>query len=164
MTAPHPGPVSTAEVPLLTRGRRWQEQPVGFTFRTGARTITDADVVGFVNVAGYFAPTFIDLRPQADSVYRGRVVPGLFTVSLAEGLVFQTNVIFGTGIAFLGLELDIRKPVYTGDTIEVIVEVIESRPTSDGTRGIVRTRNVVVNQRGDEALIYSPSRLIRGGE
>jgi acyl dehydratase len=147
---------------VLPRGRTWPEQPPGFRFRTAARTITDADVAAFVNVAGYMAPTFTDLRPGEGQVFSGRVVPGLYVVALAEGLVFQSNVIFGTGMAFLGLSLDIRLPVYAGDTIEVWVEVLESRATSDGNRGIVRTRNVVMNQDRRAALIYEPRRLIRG--
>jgi acyl dehydratase len=81
---------------------------------------------------------------------------------LAEGLVIQTHVIHGTGIAFVHMDLDIKAPVYVGDTLHVDVEVTESRATSTGGRGLVTTRNSVRNQRDEEVLVYTPVRLLRG--
>ena len=52
--------------------------------------------------------------------------------------------------------------MYVGDTIGVTVEVIEQRPTSKGDRGLITTRNEVVNQRGEVVLVYTPVRLTRG--
>ena len=54
--------------------------------------------------------------------------------------------------------------MYVGDTIGVIVEVTEQRPTSKGDRGLITTRNEVVNQRGEVVLVYTPVRLTRGAE
>ena len=153
-----------AHVARLATGRTWDEQPVGFAFRSAARTIVEADLAAFVNLCGLNGPTFLDARHAEGSGYAGRVIPGLMTLSFAEGLVFQTNILSGTGIAFLGLDLDIKAPVYVGDTLEVIVEVIESRPTSSGGRGVVRTRNTVLNQRAEPVLIYTPLRLQRGSD
>lgn len=147
--------------PLL-RGRTWQEMPVGFRFRTSSRTITDADVSSFVAVAGLTEPLFLDARVAIENGYGGRVVPGMMTFSFAEGLVIQTGCIHDTGVAFLHMDLDIKGPVYVGDTIGVIVEVIEQRPTSKGGRGLVSTRNEVVNQRGEVVLVYTPIRLTAG--
>jgi acyl dehydratase len=59
------------------------------------------------------------------------------------------------------MDLDIKGPVYVGDTLGVIVEVTEQRPTSKGDRGLVTTRNEVVNQRGEVVLVYTPTRLTR---
>ena len=67
-----------------------------------------------------------------------------------------------TGIAFLGLEMDVRDPVYVGDTIEVVVEVTESRATSRPGRGIVKSTNTVVNQEGAVVLVYRPTRMQQG--
>ena len=62
------------------------------------------------------------------------------------------------------MEFDIKAPVYVGDTIGVIVEVIEQRPTSKGNRGLVTTRNEVVNQRDEVVLVYTPVRLTQSAE
>ena len=53
-------------------------------------------------------------------------------------------------------DLDITAPVYVGDTISVVVEVTEARPSKSGGRGVVTTRNIVVNQRDETVLTYQP--------
>ncbi len=146
----------------LARGLTWEDQPAGFTFRTGARTITETDLVSFVGLTGFIGPTFLDARRAEQSGYRGRVVPGIMTLAMAEGLVVQTNVLHGTGIAFLSLDMQVVGAVHVGDTIEVVVQVTESRPTSKPARGIVRTSNTVFNQDGEVVLTYGPVRLQRG--
>jgi acyl dehydratase len=149
-------------VPLLAKGLSWEEQPVGFAFRTAARTITEADLSAFVGLTGFVGPLFLDARRAAVAGYTGRLVPGLLTLSFAEGLVMQTNVLHDTGLAFLGLDMEVSGPVYVGDTIDVVVEVVESRATSKPGRGLVRTRNIVRNQTGTSVLVYTPARLQRG--
>ncbi len=61
------------------------------------------------------------------------------------------------------MELDIRQPTVVGDTIRVEGEVIERRAASSGHRGLVRTRNTVLNQRGETVLVYTPLRLVKAG-
>jgi acyl dehydratase len=62
----------------------------------------------------------------------------------------------------MGMQLDVKKPVLVGDTIYAVVEVTESRPASQGARGVVTTKVTVYNQRDEEVLEYNPVRLIRG--
>ena len=65
-----------------------------------------------------------------------------------------------TGLAFLSMNFEVLGPTFVGDTIHVEVEVLEARPTSKSDdRGVVRTRNEIVNQRGDVVITYSPIRL-----
>lgn len=149
-------------IPHLVHGRTWEEMTPGFTFRTGSRTITEADLVGFVTLVGMSESLFLDASGAGAAGYAGRLVPGMLTCAYAEGLLIQTGCIHGTGIAFLHAQLDVKRPVYVGDTITVVVEVTEQRPTSKGDRGIVTTRNTVYNQRGEEVLEFTPTRLQRG--
>ena len=135
---------------------------VGFRFRTAARTITESDLVSFVTLVGMNEGLFMDERAAKDAGYRGRLVPGAMTFAYSEGLVIQTSCIHGTGLAFLHSELDIKQPVFVGDTITVVVEVVEQRPTSKGNRGVVTTRNSVYNQDGVVVLEYTPVRLTKG--
>ena len=78
--------------------------------------------------------------------------------------MLQTLVLHGTGLAFMGMQLDVRKPVVVGDTLSAVVEVLEARPSSRGARGVVTTRVSVRNQEDDEVLVYVPVRLVRGRE
>jgi acyl dehydratase len=91
-------------------------------------------------------------------------VPGALTYCIAEGLLLQTHVLHGTGLAFLGMQLDVKKPVFVGDTVYATHEVLESRPASAGARGVVTTLVTVFNQDDDEVLVFRPVRLIRGKE
>jgi acyl dehydratase len=144
------------------RGLRWEDMTVGDTLLTSGRTITEADLVAFVTASGFFEPLFLDARGRDDGPYEGRLVPGALTFVFAEGLVIQTGVIHGTGLAFLGTDLRVLAPVYVGDTIEVTVVVAEARASRTPGRGVVTTTNTVRNQHGDDVLVYSPVRLIRG--
>ncbi len=151
-----------ASVPELVHGRGWQDMPVGLQFRSSARTITETDLINFVSLVGINEPLFMDERFGPAHGYTGRLVPGMLTFCYAEGLVIQGGSIHGTGLAFMHMELDIKAPVYVGDTICVLVEVTESRAASSGDRGVVTTRNTIYNQHSKVVMVYSPVRLTKG--
>jgi acyl dehydratase len=154
--------MTMSDAPPLIRGTTFEEMTVGSRFRTAHRTITETDLVNFITLCGFNEPLFWDARHAATAGYEGRLVPGALTYALAEGLVLQTHVLHGTGLAFMGMQLDVKRPVFVGDTICAVVEVTESRPASSGARGVVTTRIGVFNQRDEEVLVYVPVRLIRG--
>jgi acyl dehydratase len=159
-----PPSVDIAAHALLMHGRTWEQMTPGFSFRTASRTITEADVHAFITLTGVNEPLFFDARVAAEAGYEGRLVPGMMTFSYSEGLVIQTGSIHGTGLAFLHTDLDIKAPVYVGDTITVVVEVTEQRAASSGNRGLITTRNTVVNQHDVVVMVYSPVRLTKGAE
>jgi acyl dehydratase len=148
--------------PLLAGGQTWEEMTPGRVFRTAARTITETDLVNFVTWGGFTEALFLDASHAAEGGYTGRLVPGALVFCFGEGLVLQTNVLNGTGLAFMSMDLTIKRPAYVGDTIHVVVEVTQARAASSGHRGVVTTRNTVRNQRGEDVLVYTPVRLIRG--
>ena len=151
-----------SDAPPLIHGSTYEEMVVGSRFRTADRTVTETDLVNFITLFGFNEPLFWDARHAATAGYTGRLCPGALTYCMAEGLVLQTHVLHGTGLAFMGMQLDVKKPVLVGDTIHAVVEVTESRPASSGARGVVTTRVTVYNQRDEEVLEYVPVRLIRG--
>jgi len=139
----------------------WDDLPVGSCFVTRKRTVTETDLVSFVNLTWLTEELFANADPEdrASMGIAGRVVPGGLVYTFAEGLVapsFQA-----AGMAFLNAELDMQGPTFVGDTLQVRCEVIEQRATSKTDRGLVRTRNSVVNQRGETVLVYTPLRMMR---
>jgi acyl dehydratase len=149
-------------VDVLPAGKTWEETPAGTTFKTLSRTVTETDLVNFVTLCGFVEPLFLDAHHALDGGYRRRLVPGSMTMCLAEGLVMQTGVISGTGLALMHVDFDAKSPVYVGDTISVLVEVTEARASKRPGRGIVTSRNVVTNQDGQTVMTYTPIRMIRG--
>jgi acyl dehydratase len=149
----------------LGSGLTWQELTPGRRFRTNARTVTEADLVAFVTGMGLFEPLFIDAREGFPAGGReGRLVPGLLGLGIGEGLVVQTNMIQGTGMAVLELNVKVKGPVFVGDTLHVDVDVTESRATSKPGRGIVTTRNLITNGDGEVPIEYIAIRMIKGSE
>ena len=148
---------------LLGQGLHWDEIKVGDSFRTHGRTITETDIVNFINCTGMLEVLFTDAEFRAEhSVIKGRVAPAALAYAIAEGMLFVT-LIQATGLAFLHAEIDVKGPVLAGDTIHVELEVTEIRPTTKGDgRGLVRTCNRIVNQRGETVIVYTPLRLLKG--
>ena len=147
---------------LLGEGFFWNDLEVGQQFRTFGRTITEADIVNFVSCAGMLESLFVDAEYRAShSAIPGRPAPAALVYALAEGLTLNATA-QGTGLAFLHMELNGSGPVLQGDTIHVEIEIIEVRPASKGGRGLVRTRNSVINQRGETVITYTPLRLMEG--
>ena len=143
-------------------GMYYEDLPVGRTFKTIGRTVTEADITNFVNATGMVEVLFTNIEfLKEESDIKQRIAPGALGYTFADGLLVQATMQH-TGFAFLHMELNIQAPVFAGDTIHVEVEVIEARLSKNRPgRGLVRTRNKVVKQDGTVALTYTPLRMIK---
>ena len=144
-------------------GLRWDDLSIGQQFRTIGRTITEADIVNFVNCTGMVEVLFTDMEYlKAHAPMQGRVAPAAMVYSFAEGLLVQATMQH-TGLAFLNMELNVKGPTFAGDTIHVECEVVEIKPTKKN-RGLVRTYNQIINQKGETLITYNPLRMMAGRE
>jgi acyl dehydratase len=115
-----------------------------------------------VNLCGFNEPLFYDMEyVKRESVFGRRAAPGALTFALSEGLVMQTGLIHGTGMAWLGGEVRVSAPVLEGDTIRVEIEIVDKRQTKKVDRGIVTYRHRVLNQRDEVVLELTIQRMIR---
>jgi 3-hydroxybutyryl-CoA dehydratase len=146
--------------PLLGRGFVWQDLAVGQRFRTFRRTITEADLIGFIGVTGMLEAIFID-ADFPGAAMKGRAVPGALTYALIEGFILQT-MIQGTGLAMLELHQKILAPVFVADSIDAMIEVTSIRPTSKSGRAVVASRIDVFNQNDQCVMTYEAVRLLAG--
>ena len=122
-------------------GRRWVTQ---------RRTITEADVVAFAGLSGDFNPLHVDETFAAAGPFGRRVVHGLLVLSIATGLRQQSGVFYGVVRAFAEMKSwTFKRPVFIGDTIAAVTTVVEARPTSKPSQGVVEQRVDVVNQEGE---------------
>ena len=150
------------EIVLLGMGPFWDELSVGDRYRTTARTLTETDLVNFINLSWLTEELFTNAEDRKGMAIKGRVVPAALVYACAEGLLLP--MIQGTGLAFLNATLDVKGPTFVGDTIHVECTVTEVRPTSKGNRGLVRTENKVINQKDETVLFYNPLRMMKGSK
>jgi len=139
---------------LVGRGFAFEDLKVGMKFRTHRRTILEADLAAFINLAWLTEELF-----AVEEENKKRLVPGALVYSFAEGLLLPTMQ--DTGLAFLNATLDVKGPTVVGDTLHVECEVLEQRLASKGDRGLVRFSNRVTNQRNEVVLEYNPLRLLK---
>jgi acyl dehydratase len=147
---------------VVTAGKTWSQMTPGDSYRTVSRTLTEVDLVTFVNWFGFNERLFLEADYAKTEGYAGRLVPGALTFAVAEGLTLQTGLLYGTGLAFMGADLALRGPVYVGDTLTVTIVVDEARPSKNGERGVVTSTNTVRNQHDEIVMVYRPVRLQRG--
>jgi 3-hydroxybutyryl-CoA dehydratase len=130
--------------------------PVGTSFQSRGRTITETDLVSFATLTGDFHPLHTDADWAAESLFGGRIAHGALLLSYCVGLVpFDPQQV----VALRGFDrVAFKRPVRIGDTIRVEGEVT-SKQELDGATGLVLFSWKVVNQRG-EAVAVAKARVV----
>jgi acyl dehydratase len=147
---------------MNVRGLHFEDFTPGRTYTTDRRTIGEADHVNFTTSFGFFEPLFMDRDYVArETPYEKPIVPGALTFSVAEGLTILSGILNGTGMAFLGVEMEVVKPVFIGDTVRVEIEVLDRRETKKDDRGIVTFSHKVINQNDETVMEYTIKRMMR---
>jgi acyl dehydratase len=126
----------------LTVGQRF-EHPI-------RRTVTETDNLLFTTLSHNPAQLHLDAEYMKDSEYGQILVNSCFTLSLMVG-VSVGDTTLGTAVANLGWdEVRFPKPVFVGDTLNIVTEVLELRESkSRPEAGIVTFKHEAWNQRGE---------------
>jgi len=134
--------------------RYYEDLKVGDRFVTGARTVTEADVMNFCGLAGIFNPLFVDEEyARKNTIFGTRVAPGPLTYILSVGMWIRMGMFERSVLAFLGMEnMRAYAPVRHGDTLHCEVEIIEARETSKTDRGIIKARHITLNQNDEKVM------------
>lgn len=114
------------------------------------RTITETDNVLFSAMTHNPAQLHLDEEYMKGTDYGQRIVNSAFTLGLMVG-VSVGDTTLGTAVANLGWdEVRFPKPLFHGDTVHVVTEVIELRDSrSRPEAGIVTFFHQAFNQHGD---------------
>jgi acyl dehydratase len=132
-------------------GLWFEELTVGRVVEAATRrTVTETDNVLFTTMTMNPQPLHLDAEFAATTEFGKPLVNSMFTVALVVGLAVP-ELTLGTTIANLGFSgIEFPKPVFAGDTIRVVTEVVEARPSSSRPdAGIVTFRHEGRNQRGE---------------
>lgn len=119
-----------------------------------SRTVTEADNLLFSTMTMNPQPLHLDAEFAKTSHFGKILVNSIFTLGLVVGLsVGETTL--GTTVGNLGFEkIEFPKPVFIGDTITAITEVVEKRESKSRPEwGIVTFVHKGVNQRGEVVAI-----------
>ncbi len=135
---------------------------VGSQQTTYGRTVTETDIVLFAGLTGASNPLFLDTEYAEKSSFGQRIAPGLLTLSIATGLTYQLpSGPFGEGfMALLGMTFRASKPVFVGDTLRVLVLVLEKFPAKEG-KGRVVLQMTVTNQKSETVMTVEGNFLVK---
>jgi acyl dehydratase len=141
----------------------FDELVVGQTFEHSIRrTVTETDNVLFTAMTHNPALLHLDEEYMKGTEFGTRIVNSCFTLGLMVGIsVGETTL--GTAVANLGWdEVRFPKPLFHGDTVNVVTEVIELRDSkSRPDAGIVTFFHKAFNQHGDVVASCKRSGLQR---
>ncbi|MEE3853017.1 MaoC/PaaZ C-terminal domain-containing protein [Gordonia sp. LSe1-13] len=134
------------------RGKYFDEFEVGDVYVTGSRTITTTDIVNFACLSGDFNEVHANWEYARTTPFGEPVAHGPLVYAIAAGLGYASGINEGTLIALLEVSKWVMTaPVRNGDTIRLEQEVIETRPTSGGDKGVVTFERRILNQ-NDEVV------------
>jgi acyl dehydratase len=132
-------------------GLWFDELSVGQRFEHAIRrTVTETDNLLFTTLSHNPAQLHLDAEYMKGSEYGQVLVNSCFTLSLMVG-VSVGDTTLGTAVANLGWdEVRFPMPVFIGDTLNIVTEVLELRESkSRPDAGIVTFRHEAWNQRGE---------------
>lgn len=143
-------------------GRYFEDFAVGDRFETAGKTFSEGEIMDFA--FRYDPQRFhIDAEAAKDTIYGGLIASGIQTLAVTLRMVMQTGVYEGTGLGSPGIDgLKWFKPVYPGDTLRGVVEVLETR-TSDSKpdRGYVTVRTDTLNQKDETVMTFVCMQIIK---
>ena len=131
------------------RGLYFEEFQIGDSVVSAGRTITETDVVNFAALSGDYNQIHVDAEFSKTTPFGQRIAHGLLALSIASGLVAQLGQLDGTVIAFRDLTWKFSKPVFIGDTVHVVSNVVKLKPLAHLGGGSVVLKLQVVNQRDE---------------
>lgn len=114
------------------------------------RTVTETDNVLITTLTHNPAQLHLDAEYMKDSEYGRVLVNSCFTLGLMVGISVGDTTL-GTAVANLGWdEVRFPAPVFIGDTLNIVTEVLELRASkSRPDAGIVTFLHQAFNQRGE---------------
>ena len=133
---------------------------VGQRFETGTYLMDEARIKAF---AAEFDPQpfHLDEAAAKASVFRGLAASGWHTAAASMRMIVDGKFKLAGGSVGLGGEIAWPMPTRPGDTLRVRTEVVEIVPSkSKPNQGIVKIRNVTVNQKGEEVQVFTAKLMV----
>lgn len=142
-------------------GYYFEDFSIGQRFHSGSRPVDAEEIKRFARTWDP-QPFHLDEEAAARTIFGGLAASGWHTAAITMGLVVRGELRPVNGILGLGVE-DLRWPaaVRPGDTLRVVSEVVEVRPSiSKPDYGIVKVRNTTTNQEEEPVQVFTAILLV----
>jgi len=132
------------------KARYFEDISIGDKYESGTKTVSEEDLFAYCRAAGNTEPLHLDREfIKKHTQFKDLLVPGPLTLGIANALEGTAGQFHGTSLGLLGVdELRLPNPVYPGDTLKVLSEIVYKRETSRADRGVVKIKNTVQKQDG----------------
>lgn len=116
-------------------------------------TITEKMIKDFAKVSGDFNPIHIDEGYAKNTIFGKRISHGMLVGSFISNVI--ANKLPGPGTIYLSQNFSFKKPVFIGDEITAIVEVLEKKEQ----KPVYRLKTTCVNQ--DDKVVIEGESYVR---
>ena len=135
---------------------------VGERFESGPVLVSEPEILEF---AQRFDPQpfHVDREAAAKTQFGGLIASGFHTLSLSFALFFRLRVLEEANLGSPGME-ETRwlRPLRPGDSIRIVAEVTEVRPSqSKPDRGVDKMRHDTFNQKGELIMTVSCLHMLK---
>lgn len=133
--------------------RYFDDFRIGDRFESAGMTMTEAGIIEFARQWDP-QPFHIDVEFARGWTYGGLIASGLHTMCASLRLWLELGIFKQCSLGSPGLgETKFPRPVRPGDTIRVIIDILDLRPSaSKPDRGLGRIRQITVNQRDEPVM------------
>jgi len=122
----------------------------GQTFESGGRTITEADLTMFSMLSGDWNPIHADAVYAASTKFGQRLAHGTLGIAIATGMMHELGIFHRSVVAMLSIrDWKFVKPMLVGDTLHLVLDILQVKPGTSTRVGAVDRRLRLVNQHGD---------------
>ncbi len=144
--------------------RYFEDYAVGQRFESGPRPVTEQDLTTFTEVSGDRNPLHTVPDHAARAGFSGPILQGPFGVAVVFGLLHELQGDDEAVVALVDTNWRYLAPVQVGDTLRFEMTITRCRRTSNGDRGVVNRRVVLLNQHDEHVQEGTTSVLVRARE
>ncbi|MBF0528142.1 MAG: MaoC family dehydratase [Deltaproteobacteria bacterium] len=123
-------------------GKSIEELKIG-DVASRAKTISESDIYMFAGITGDFNPVHVNQEYASESFFKDRIAHGILVAGFISAVIAMD--LPGPGTIYLDQTLQFKNPVYIGDTISALIEVVNIN--TEKNRVFLKT--TCINQKGE---------------
>lgn len=112
-----------------------------------SKTISESDVYLFAGITGDMNPVHVNEVEASQSFAKKRIVHGALVSGMISTVIGMK--LPGPGTVYMEQDSKFIRPVFLGDTIKAVVEVLE---IMNARKGILKLNTIVTNQNDETVL------------